>query len=132
MKNSDLERNKAVVQRYVDEVQNGHSLDTLEGIFAEDFVDHMATYGGQFQGMKGLRRGYSELLEAFPDLHVTVHDLIAEGDKVVIFKTTTGTHRGTYQGISPTGKRVQFENIYICNAAFMSLALIFRVSFCCV
>jgi len=113
MQTSVLEKNKAVVQRYVDEVQNGHSIDTIDSIFAEDFVDHMATYGGLFQGIDGLKRGYSELLNAFPDLHVTVEDLIAESDKVVIYKTTTGTHRETYQGIPATGNRVQFENIYI-------------------
>ena len=72
MKSSDLERNKAVVQRYVDEVQNGHSLDTLESIFADDFVDHMASSGGLFVGgMDGLKRGYATFLSAFPDLHVT-------------------------------------------------------------
>ena len=113
MQNSELEKNKAVVQRYVDEIQNGHSIDTIDSIFAEDFVDHMATHGGLFQGIDGLKRGYSELLAAFPDLQVTVKDLLAEGDKVVVYKSTTATHRGTYQGILATGNRVQFESIYI-------------------
>ena len=58
MQNSKLEMNKAVVQRYVDEIQNGHSLDTLNSIFSEDFVDHMASSGGLFVGgMDGLKRG---------------------------------------------------------------------------
>ena len=113
MQNSELEKNKAVVQRYVDEIQNGHSIDTIDSIFAEDFVDHMATYDGLFQGIDGLKRGYSELLSAFPDLHMTVEDMIAEGDKVVVYKTGTATHRGIYHRVPATGKRVQFKNIYI-------------------
>jgi hypothetical protein len=73
----------------------------------------MATYGGLFQGIDGLKRGYSELLIAFPDLHVTVEDLIAEGDKVVAFKTLRGTHRGTHLGIPATGKSVEYQIISI-------------------
>ena len=114
MQSSELERNKAVVQRYVDEIQNAHSLDALESIFAEDFVDHMASSGGLFVGgMDGLKRGYAAFLSAFPDLQVTVEDMIAEGDKVVAFKTLTGTHRGTHLGVPPTGKRVTYQIISI-------------------
>jgi steroid delta-isomerase-like uncharacterized protein len=114
MPSSGFENNKAVVQRYVDEMQNAHSLDNIEEIFAEDFVDHMASSGGLFVGgMDGLKRGYAAFLNAFPDLQVTVEDIIAEGDKVVAFKTLTGTHRGTHLGIPPTGKRVTYQIISI-------------------
>ncbi len=111
MQNSELEWNKAVVQRYVDEIQNAHSLDALESIFAEDFVDHMASSGGLFVGgMDGLKCGYAAFLNAFPDLQVTVEDMIAEGDKVLAL---TGTHRGTHLGVPPTGKRVTYQIISI-------------------
>jgi steroid delta-isomerase-like uncharacterized protein len=114
MQSSELEKNKAVVQRYVDEIQNAHSLDAIDSIFAEDFVDHMASMGGLFLGgMDGLKRGYATFLDAFPDLHVTVEDMIAEGDKVVAYKTLSGTHRGTHLEIPPTGKRVQYQIISI-------------------
>ena len=114
MQSSNLEINKAIVQRYVDEIQNGHSLEALDSIFADDFVDHMASSGGLFVGgMDGLKRGYATFLNAFPDLHVTVEDMIAEGDKVVAYKTLTGTHRGTHLGISATDKRVQYQIISI-------------------
>ena len=114
MQSSELEKNKAVVQRYVDEIQNAHSLDAIDSIFAEDFVDHMASSGGLYLGgMEGLKRGYATFLNAFPDLHVTVEDMIAEGDKVVAYKTLSGTHRGTHLEIPPTGKRVQYQIISI-------------------
>lgn len=110
----ELERNKAIVQRYVDEIQNGHSLDAIESIFAEDFVDHMASSGGLFVGgMEGLKRGYTTFLDAFPDLQVTVEDMIAEGDKVVAYKTLTGTHRGTHLGTPATGKSIEYKIVSI-------------------
>ncbi len=113
MKNSNLEENKAIVQRYVDEIQNKHNLDAIEDIFSSDFIDHMDSFGGLFQGLEGLKRGYSQLLTAFPDLQVTVQKLIAEDDKVVVYKTGTGTHCEEYNGIPATGKKIEFTNVYI-------------------
>ena len=67
MQISELEKNKAVVIRYVDEIQNGHSIDAIESVFAEDFVDHMASSGGLFVGgMDGLKRGYATCLCTIP------------------------------------------------------------------
>ncbi len=113
MKNSSLEENKAIIQRYVDEIQNEHNLDAIESIFSSDFIDHMDSFGGLFQGLEGLKRGYSMVLTAFPDLQTTVHELIAEGDKVVVYKTATGTHCEEYLGVPATGKKIEFTNIYI-------------------
>ena len=114
MSRSNLEQNKAMVMRYVNEIQIGHSLETLESIFADDFVDHMASSGGLFVGgMDGLKIGYAAFLNAFPDLNVTVENLIAEGDKVVAYKTLTGTHQGPHLGIPATNKRVQYQIISI-------------------
>ncbi len=113
MKNSNLEENKAIVQRYVDEIQNKHNLDAIEDIFSSDFIDHMDSFGGLFQGLDGLKRGYSHQLTAFPDLQMTVQKLIAEDDKVVVYKTGTGTHCEEYNGIPATGKKIKFTNVYI-------------------
>jgi len=114
VQNNDLEKNKAIVQRYVDEIQNAHSLDGIDSIFAEDFVDHMASSGGLFVGgMDGLKRGYATFLDVFPNLHVTVEAMIAGGDKVVAYKTLTGTHSGPHLGIPATNKRVQYQIISI-------------------
>jgi steroid delta-isomerase-like uncharacterized protein len=113
MKNSNLEENKAIVQRYVDDIQNKHNLDAIEDIFSSDFIDHMDSFGGSFQGLDGLKRGYSHQLTAFPDIQMTVHELIAEGDKVVVYKTGTGTHCEEYNGIPATGKKIKFTSVYI-------------------
>jgi steroid delta-isomerase-like uncharacterized protein len=64
-------------------------------------------------GAEALKRVWTTLFRAFPDLHVTVEDVIAEGDKLVCRNTVTGTHRGEYMGISPTGKSISYDEIFI-------------------
>ena len=113
MKIFDLQKNKAVVQRYVDEIHNDHSIDAIESIFSSEFIDHMDTYGGLFQGIDGLKKGYAAAFRAFPDLKAIVNQMIAEEDKVVLHKTVMGTHRGEFRGIPATGKKVKYQSIYI-------------------
>ena len=113
MKIFDLQKNKAVVQRYVDEIHNDHSIDAIENIFSSEFIDHMDTYGGLFQGIDGLKKGYAAAFQAFPDLKAIVNQMIAEEDKVVLHKTVMGTHRGEFRGIPATGKKVKYQSIYI-------------------
>ena len=66
-------------------------------------------------GPELLKEVFGRLHRAFPDLHVTVEDLIAEGDKVVARDTVTGTHQGEYMGLSPTGKSITYNEIFICR-----------------
>ena len=114
MQNTNTQANKAVVQRYIDEIQNGHSLDAIGDIYSEDFIDHTASGDGIFVGgIEGLKQGYATFLKAFPDLHSAVDDLIAEGDKVVAYKTLTGTHSDEWFGIPATGNLVAFKIISI-------------------
>ena len=114
MQNTNTQANKAVVQRYIDEIQNGHSLDAIGDIYSEDFIDHTASGDGIFVGgIEGLKQGYATFLKAFPDLHAAVVDLIAEGDKIVAYKTLTGTHSDEWFGIPATGNLVEFKIISI-------------------
>ena len=68
-------------------------------------------------GAELLKEVFARLLRAFPDLHVTIEDLIAEGDKVVARDTVTGTHQGEYMGLPPTGKSVTYNEIFIVRFA---------------
>jgi steroid delta-isomerase-like uncharacterized protein len=68
-------------------------------------------------GARLLKEVFARLLRAYPDLHITVEDVIAEGDKVVGRNTVTGTHRGDYMGIPPTGKSVTYNEIFILRFA---------------
>jgi len=67
------------------------------------------------------------LLRAFPDLHVTVEDLIEEGDKVACRNTVTGTHQGEYKGLPPSGKSVTYNEIFICRFTGGKIAEIWGV-----
>ena len=64
-------------------------------------------------GAQALKEVFARLHTAYPDLHVAIEDLIAEGDKVVSRNVVTGTHRGEYMGIPPTGKAVSYNEIFI-------------------
>jgi hypothetical protein len=68
-------------------------------------------------GAQALKQVWAVLLRAFPDIHVAVEDVIAEGDKVVCRNTVTGTHRGEYMGVPPTGKSITYKEMFIVRFA---------------
>jgi len=106
------EENKAIVRRFVEEVQNRQNLGALNELFSPDFVDHsgISTLPPTLDGTKQF---FTKLFTAFPDISATIHDQVADGDKVVTRKTFQGTHQGEYMGIPPTGKHVVVDVIDI-------------------
>jgi steroid delta-isomerase-like uncharacterized protein len=68
-------------------------------------------------GTQALKQVWTALLRAFPDIHVAVEDMIAEGDRVVFRNTVTGTHLGEYRGLPPTGRSVTYDEIFIVRFA---------------
>jgi steroid delta-isomerase-like uncharacterized protein len=68
-------------------------------------------------GAQALKEVFARLLQAFPDLHIAVEDLIAEGDRVVCRNTVTGTHKGEYMGLPPTGRSISYNEILIVRFA---------------
>lgn len=99
------QRNKTVVRRFVDGVLNQHD----RGTAAEMCVPNLAWHGGVLGELRDLS-SYQEYLDslfaAFPDLRVQIEDVVAEGDRVAVRVVISGTHRGEFHGIAPTGKRV--------------------------
>jgi len=106
------EDNKAVVRRFYEEVMNQKKRAVLDEVFDLNVVDHFAPPGTP-GGLEGARQTLGMFLTAFPDLHFTVEDLIAEGDKVVARATLSGTQQGTFMGIPATGKRMTITGIDI-------------------
>jgi predicted ester cyclase len=106
------EENKAVVRRFYEEVVNQKKRAVLDEVFDPDLVDHFAPPGTP-GGPEGARQTLGMFLTAFPDLHFTVEDLIAEGDKVVARVTMSGTQQGAFMGVPPTGKHVTITGIDI-------------------
>ena len=88
------DQNKALVRSYYDQVLNGRDLDAVDEYFADERV------------VDGVRRGCFSYFQSFPDLHSSVEELIAEGDRVFCRSTMTGTHDGEYKGIPPTGRHI--------------------------
>ena len=101
-----FEENKAVVRSFL-EALNKQNLLALDNFVAADYIDHT----NQFQGLENMKQAITTFYKGFPDFHVTIEDIIAEGDKVWVRETETGTHRGDYQGIAPTGKKLTFSCI---------------------
>ena len=96
-----LEENKAIVRRFI-EAYNQRNLDLFDDFVAPDFVDHVH----QQQGLESLKKIFNIAFIGMPDLHETIEDIIAEGDKVWARLTYTGTHTGDWFGLAPTGKKV--------------------------
>lgn len=108
-----VEENKAIVQRYYDEVLNGRDLSLLEETHAVDYVHHDPSNPADIEGREGTRKRLAELMRAFPDFRYTIEDMIAEGDRVMVRWMASLTHKGEFEGLRPTGKRAVVQGIYI-------------------
>jgi len=106
------EENKALVRRFVEECQSQRDLGRLSDFISSEFVNHTVQppFQGTFEGAKQL---HEMLFTAFPDMKFVIRDMVAEGDKVVTYKTLQGTHQGDFMGIPPTGKRIECDVIDI-------------------
>ncbi|GAC1346700.1 MAG: ester cyclase [Ktedonobacteraceae bacterium] len=109
------EANKAVLQRFVEEVMNRKNLAVIDELYAADAVEHVP--GGPPLDREGVKQFLGMLLTAFPDLHETIEDTIAEGDRVVTRSTYHGKHTGDFLGIPPTGKQVTITGIHLTRVA---------------
>jgi steroid delta-isomerase-like uncharacterized protein len=107
--------NKATVRRFHDATNTGDP--ELISRMIDDLVEPDALIRTPLPigatGAQAVKEVFARLHRVFPDLHVTVEDLIAEGDKVVSRNSVTGTHQGEYMGHPPTGKSVAYNEIFI-------------------
>jgi len=108
--NMSAEDAKAVVRRNTEEVQGRGNFELFEELFADDFVDN-TPQPNTTPDKDGVRRLYQTLRTAFPDFRPEIHWQTADGEIVTTFKTYHGTHQGTFLGVAPTGRRIQFETV---------------------
>ena len=111
------EQNKSVMCRAVNEVWNGENFSAVNELVASDVVLHLAKPGEEIYGPEGVSRFYAGLHAAFPDIHFSIEDQIASGDKVVTRWNCHGTHKGEFHGISPTGNPIFITGIDIDRIA---------------
>ena len=94
---------KDVVRRFYEEAINGRDLGAIDRLLTEDF-----THDGERRGRDGQRQAVAAFLDAFPDLQHRIEQILAEGELVAARQTWTGTHRGEFMGVAPTGRTVSF------------------------
>ena len=102
------EENKEINRRVVEEVLNQGNIDLIDEFYDENYIGHMPP--DEIKGSEGQKQLFSGFLNGFPDLKITIHDQIAEGDMVASRQTMTGTHKGEFQGIAHTGR----GNVRLC------------------
>ncbi len=91
---------------------NSGNVDVAVESFAPDAVDHDPA-PGQGPGRDGFRAFFSELTAAFPDAHIEPAHLVSDDDHVAIAYTLTGTHQGDFNGVAPTGRKIEVRGVQI-------------------
>lgn len=106
------EENKATVRRIIDELVNKGNLALADEVLASNYVYHFPTH--DIKGPEGFKEFISMMRTAFPDLHVSIDAIIAEGETVAARFTMRGTFKGELMGIAPTGRKLEFpEAVFI-------------------
>jgi len=110
-----VEENKALVRNAFERWEKGDET-LIDELYTADCVWH-GPGGQEIRGQEGMKQFMTALGVAFPDKRYTIHDMFAEGDKVVTRFTFRATHRGEWEGIAPTNKQVAFTGVYIIRIA---------------
>jgi predicted ester cyclase len=121
--------NRAILDRFHAAVNSRDErviAQTIDELFEPDVIFHAPVAMG-VGGARAIMLVWSVLLRAYPDIHVAVEDVIADGDKVVSRHTVTGTHLGEHLGVAPTGRAVTYNEIFIFRVADGRVAEIWGV-----
>lgn len=97
--------NKELARQYIEELWNNGRLELASTLLAPGYAVHDPGTPGRQGGIEGEKEAVSLYRSAFPDLHFTIEDLIAEGDRVVVRWSARGTHLGDLMGMPPTGRQ---------------------------
>jgi steroid delta-isomerase-like uncharacterized protein len=101
----NIDQNKTLYHRFIQEVFNEGKLDALDQFLAPAYIVHDPP-PGTTSGADAVKQIVSAFRTAFPDLSITIDELVAEGDKVCARATSRGTHNGPLFGLAPTGKSI--------------------------
>lgn len=108
----NLSKNKEVVRRYFEEVVNKQKPELVTEIFSEDYFFLSLEDGTEGKGIGGVIEFLPKFFKAIPDIHYTVDQLVAEGDKVVIQLTARGTHKGEIFGYPPMNNKIKISEVF--------------------
>ena len=103
-----IKSNKETVRKFFEESLNKRNLELLPELFAADFTGPQGE-----KGPDGFRASIEPLLKAIPDIHYTIKDLVAEGDKVAVNWTWQGTQAGQFRNIPASGKSITNDGMAV-------------------
>lgn len=106
------EENKQTIRRVFDEFVNQGDFSIVDEIYRDDVIDHQPLPGAP-DGRDGVKYTIAGLRGGFPDLQVTIEEISAHADHVVIHNTWRGTHEGEFLGLSPTGKKISSKGVVV-------------------
>ncbi len=113
MTDTTRHRLRTIASRWIEEGWQEGNSGVVDELHDASFVDHCPS--GRAPDREGFKQGIHELYAAFPDFHATAEDLVVDAatGKVAIRWSATGTHRGHFMGIAPTGRSIKFSGIEI-------------------
>jgi len=111
------EENKAIVRRLIEEVWTKGNLSVADELFSEDYTHHDPSTLDFGKGPEGEKKRATLYRTAFPDLQFTIEEMISEGQTAVCRWSSTGTHQGPLNVISPTGKKVRVSGMTFIRLA---------------
>lgn len=114
--NATVDQNKALYGRFLQEVFNEGRIDRADQFLSPSYVFHDAPPGTP-QGPEAVKQVVTMFHAAFPDMKITVEEMVAEGDEVCARVTTRGTHRGAFFGVPATGKPVTVPGLTMVRIA---------------
>lgn len=113
-----IEGNKTVMSRLFDEVFNKGNITALDDICTSNYVleaPGVPRDKGIQEGLEVFKQRITSFRTAFPDIQYTINYTIADGNKVAISSLFSGTHKGEFAGIAPTGKQVNVAELYFAH-----------------
>ena len=109
------ENNKAIVRRLFEELWNKGNLSLADQLFTPNYTHHDSSSPDFGHGPESERKRATLYRTAFPDLHLTIEDIIAEGETVMARWSCHGTHKGDLNGMAPTGKQFTISGVTIAR-----------------
>jgi steroid delta-isomerase-like uncharacterized protein len=116
------EHNKAIVRRLFAELWNNGNLLVADEIFSPNYAHCDPSTPDFGRGPDSEKRRVALYRGAFPDIHLTIEDVIAEGETVMTRWSCRGTHKGNFNGIAPTGKHITISGVTVARVSSGKIA----------
>ncbi len=109
--------NRYIVRRLYEEVWNKRKLGVVDELISPSHALHGPNVSGSQIGPDAYKQQVARFTTAFPDLHFAIEDIVSEKDNLVVSWMISGTHKGEYEGMPPTNKKISVEGITINQIA---------------